>query len=116
MVRGGAPVSLDRNDNISGFGRPHRRGVSSYLYDAVNDEIEGVLAGHILLTEKARGGAVCLGEYRYKKFCTGPCRTTPPLCIVRRALNHALKASSVFGLAAAVVDYDRFQIVIDIMI
>jgi len=80
----------------------------------VNDEVEGVVAGHVLLTKKPRGGALCLGEYRYKKLCAGACRTTPPLCVVRRALNHALKASGVFGLAA-VVDYDRFQIVIDIL-
>ena len=61
-------------------------------YDAVNDEVDGVLAGHVLLTEKPRGGALCLSEYCYKTLCAGPCRT-PPLCIVRRALDYALKAS-----------------------
>ena len=80
----------------------------------MDDEVECVLTGHVLFPQKPRCGALCLGEYRYKKLCAGACRTTPPLCVVRRALNHALKASGVFGLAA-VVDYDRFQIVIDIL-
>jgi hypothetical protein len=80
----------------------------------VDDEVDCVLTGHILFTKKPRGGALRLGEYRYKKLCAGPRRTAPPLGIVRRALNHALKASGLFGLAA-VVDDHRFQVVINII-
>src|ERR1700719_3170400 len=68
------------------------------LCDAVDDEVDCVLTGHVLLAEKLCGRALCLGEYRYKKLCAGPCRTTPPLCIERRALLHALKASGPLGL------------------
>jgi hypothetical protein len=60
-----------------------------------NDEVDCVLTGHVLLTEKPRGVALSLGEYRHKKLRAGPIRTTPPLCVERRAL----KASGVLGIA-----------------
>jgi hypothetical protein len=78
----------------------------------VDDEVDCVLTGHVLFTEKPRCGALCLGEYRYKKLCAC-CTTAPPFRIVSSALNHTLKAGGLFGLAA-VVDYIRFQVVIEI--
>jgi hypothetical protein len=65
----------------------------------VDDEVDGVLTGHVLLTEKPRDVPLSLGEYRHKKLRAGPIRTTPPFCVERRALNHALKASGVLGNA-----------------
>ena len=88
-------------------------GLFASLYDAADDEIEGVLAGHVLFIEKPRGGALRLGEYRKKKLCARPV-SAPPFCIVVRTLKHALKAGRPFRLAA-VVDYPRFQVVVDIM-
>jgi hypothetical protein len=71
------------------------------------------LAGHVLLTEKPRSRALCLGEYRHKKLRAGAVRTTPPLRVARSALDYALTASRMQGLVA-IVGCQCFQIVVDI--
>src|SRR5580658_3167104 len=43
-------------------------GVLASLYDAVNDEVDGVLASHILPAEKPCGGAQFLEEYGHKNL------------------------------------------------
>jgi hypothetical protein len=46
--------------------------LSASLCDAMDDEVDCLLTGHVLLTEQPRGGALCLGEYRHKKLSAGP--------------------------------------------
>ena len=96
---------------VGALGRPRLRG-ARLLGDAVGDEVDRVVAGHLLLLQEVGGVALALGEDRHQHIGAGDVVAAGRLHVDHRALDHALEAGGGLGVLA-VVDHEALQLVVD---
>ena len=70
------------------------------LGDAVGDEVDRVIAGHVLLLQEVGGVALALREDGDQHVCAGHLFATRGLDVDDRALDHALEARRRLGVLA----------------
>ncbi len=74
------------------------------LGDAVGDEVDRVVAGHVLLLQEEGRMALPLGEHRHQHVGAGHLVAARGLHVDHRALDHPLEAGGGLGVLAIVHD------------
>ncbi len=95
------------------LGRPHFRG-AGLLGDAVGDEIDRVIAGHLLLLQEVGRVALALGEHGHKHIGAGNVVASGRLDVDHRPLDHPLETRGRLGVFA-VVHHKGFQLGVDVL-
>ena len=110
---GGAFLGLRRAAALAGPLDGAGLGSARLLGDAVGDEVDRVVAGHLLLLQEIGGVALALGEDGDQHVGAGDLVAARGLDVDDGALDHALESGGRLGVLA-VIDHERFQLGVDI--
>jgi hypothetical protein len=83
------------------LGRPRYRR-ARLLGDAMGDEVDGVVTGHLLLLQEVGGVAFALGEYGHQNIGPGDVVASRRLHVDHRALDDSLETGGGLGVLAII--------------